>query len=196
MIDLNEARFLQGKEWEVFLAGMSQNRERLLRVLEAIRPTPEERERARRALTSHPLPLSVLVLTEDWCPDAIVNIPVLIRFIESVPDVRVRFFYRSEHPDLEEAYARENVYSIPVFSFFDRDWREVARFVEQSPTVARRKAEWMAQFPEAGRWRESDDPDERAKYRHLMTRRFAALIRWYEQGLWRATWNYLIDLLS
>ena len=192
----NDAQFSRGKDWETFLAEMTENRERLLRVLDAVRPTREDMERARKALSAHHHPLSVLVLTEDWCPDAIVNIPVLVRFVDPPPKAHVRFFYRSEHPDLREAYAAEGVHSVPVFSFFDSEGREIARFVEQSPTVARRKAEWMAQYPKAQRWRESNDPQEREKYRHLMARRFAALIRWYEQGLWRATWDYLVELLT
>ncbi len=191
-----DAQFSRGKDWETFLAEMTENRERLLRVLDAVRPTREDIERARKVLSAHPHPLSVLVLTEDWCPDAIVNIPVLVRFVDTPPKAHVRFFYRSEHPDLQEAYAAEGVYSIPVFSFFDSEGREIARFVEQSPTVARRKAEWMARYPEAQRWRESNDPQERQKYHQLMARRFAAMIRWYEQGLWRATWDYLVELLT
>lgn len=196
MVHLSEERFLQGKTWASFLAGMSQNRERLLRVLEAIRLTQEDVKRARHAVSLYPAPLSVLVLTEDWCPDAIVNIPVIFRFVDAVPDTRLRFFYRSENPDLEAAYAEEDVFSIPVISVFDAQWREVARFVEHAQEIARMKAEWMAQFPDAARWRHSSDPEDQARYRQLMARRFAVLVRWYREGLWRFAWEEILHLLE
>ncbi len=196
MISLSRERFEQGKTWDEFLAGMSQNKDRLLRVLEVVRPTEEEVEAARHAASRHQQPLSVLVLAEDWCPDAIVNIPVVVRFAEVVPDTEVRFFYRSENPDLEAAYAEDGVFSIPVISFFDARWREIARFVEHSAEAARRKAEWMAQHPEVTRLRNATSPEEREQYKQLMARRFVAIVRWYRGGLWRATWQDLIRLLE
>ena len=197
MIHLTEERFQQGKTWASFLGEMSQNRERLLRVLEAVQPTPDDVEAARRAAAFHAQPLSVLVLTEDWCPDAIVNIPVVFRFVDAIPHTRLRFFYRSENPDLEEAYAEEGVFSIPVISFFDAQRREIARFVEQTDEVARRKAEFMAQYPEAERWRHSTDPEEQARYKEILARRTAALLRWYRRdGLWRTVWQDFVRLLE
>ncbi len=197
MLVLDEEVYARGKTWATFLAEMRENRERLLRVLDAVRPTPEEIQTARETAMALPRPLSVLVLTEDWCPDAIVNIPVVVRLVEVLPQTRLRFFYRSEHPDLAAAYAAEGVTSIPVVSFFDASGREIGRWVEHSAEARVRKEAWMAQYPEAERWRRSPDPKEQAQWKALLARRFAAMVRWYRQeGLWRATWQELVALLQ
>lgn len=195
-MNITAEKYEEGKTWAAFLAGMTENRERLLRVLAAVQPTPEDIRAAQEAAAAWPKPLRVLVLTEDWCPDAIVNIPVVFRLVDALPGTHLRFFYRSEHPDLAEAYAREGVRSIPVVSFFDGHWREVARWVEHSRAVQERKAAWMAQYPDAERWRNSEDPEEQQRWRALMARRFVAMVRWYrEEGLWRATWEELVTAL-
>lgn len=189
-------KYHQGKPWATFLAEMSQNRERLLRVLDAVRLRPEDVRAAQEAAAGKEKPLRILVLTEDWCPDAIVNIPVVYRLAEALPGTHLRFFYRSEHPDLAEAYAAEGIHSIPVVSIFDGRWRDIVRWVEHSRAAQERKTAWMAQYPDAERWRTSDDPEDQRQWRALVGRRFVAMVRWYrEEGLWRATWEELLAAL-
>lgn len=195
-IPMTAERFLQGLTWPQYLEQMTVNRQRVEEVLAAIHPTETDIAAARAAANHHERPLALAVLTEDWCGDAVVNVPVVVRFAEAVPGTHLRLFIRSQHPDLEAAYAREEVLSIPTVSFFDARWREVARWVEHSREARQRKAEWMARYPEAEGWRRSTDPEDEGRWQRLLARRLVAMIGWYREGLWRATWEEMVSLLA
>ena len=80
--------------------------------------------------------LNVLVITEDWCGDALTNLPVLARMVEGAPNVEMRVFLRDQNPDLMDQYLNRGLFrSIPVFVFFDEDMNEVARFIERPPKI-------------------------------------------------------------
>ncbi len=192
-ISMSEDTYTQGLTWPEYLQQMTVNRQRILQVLDAIHPDEEEIEAARAAAEGHPGPLHILVMTEDWCGDAVVNVPVAVRLAEVLPNAQLRLFIRSQHPDLQAAYADEDVWSIPVISIFDGTWREIARFVEQSEEVRRRKEQWMSQFPQAPRWRASTDPEEKKRWTRLMARRLRDMMSWYKEGMWKSTWRALLQ---
>ncbi len=193
---MNETRFYQGLTWQAYLDQMTINKRRILGVLNAIQPDESDIQAARAAIAQHSPPISITILTEDWCGDAVVNIPVAVRFAEITPGTRLRLFTRSHNPDLEEAYALENIFSIPIISFFDGEWREIGRFVEHTPAARDQKAAWMAQYPEAEAWRHSSDPELRKRWQRLLSKRLLAMIQWYKAGLWRATWYAFIQALN
>jgi hypothetical protein len=100
--------------------------------LAAVRVTPEERA----AFSGRHEKLNVMVLTEDWCGDALTNFPVLARMVEGAPNVEMRVFLRDKNPDLMDQYLNRGLFkSIPVFVFFDKDMTEVARFTERPPKI-------------------------------------------------------------
>lgn len=125
-------RFMQGMTVEQYLARMGTNRERFLELLREIEIAPRDRD----ALARLGKKLNVLVITEDWCGDALYNFPVLIKLLEGNPNVQVRVFLRDQNPDLMDQYLNQGLYrSIPVFAFFDESMNELARFIERPPKV-------------------------------------------------------------
>ena len=74
------------------------------------------------------------MITEDWCGDALYNVPVLAKLVEGNPNVEMRIFLRDKNTDLMDQYLNQGMYrSIPVFAFFDENMNEVARFIERPP---------------------------------------------------------------
>jgi len=194
-ISLTEDLFSRGLTWPEYLQQMTVNRQRILQMLDTVRPTQEDIKTAIRASATHPAPLRILVMTEDWCGDAVVNVPVAVRLAQILPQAHLRLFIRSQHPDLQTAYAEEDVRNIPVISIFDGEGREIARFVEQAPEVRARKEAWMAQFPDAPQWRTSDKPEDKKRWTQLMARRLREMMKWYEEGMWKSTWNALVQAM-
>jgi hypothetical protein len=97
----------------------------------------------------------VLVLAEDWCGDVIANLPILGRIANEAGTLDLRVFLRDENDDLMSQYLNKGTYkSIPVFAFFDDDFREVGRFIERPDSVtelrAKRRAEIYASDPAFG----------------------------------------------
>jgi thioredoxin family protein len=129
---VTERRFVQGMTFQEYLGQMTTNKDKFTEALAAARVTPEERA----MFAGRHEKLNILVLTEDWCGDALTNFPVLARMVEGSPNVEMRVFLRDRNPDLMDQYLNRGLFrSIPVFVFFDGDMKEVARFIERPPKI-------------------------------------------------------------
>ena len=129
---VTKQRFAQGMTFQQYLDQMTTNKDKFVETLAAVQVAPQERA----AFADRRERLNVLVLTEDWCGDALTNLPVLAKMVEDVPNVEMRVFLRDQNPDLMDQYLNRGLYrSIPVFVFFDADMKELARFVERPPKI-------------------------------------------------------------
>jgi hypothetical protein len=125
-------RFEQGMTLSQYLEQMGTNREQFRTFLDEITIPAEDRT----AIDRLGRKLRCLVITEDWCGDALYNFPVLIKLVGDHPNVDMRIFLRDQNPDLMDQYLNQGLYrSIPVFVFFDEQMNEVARFIERPPAV-------------------------------------------------------------
>ena len=129
---VTKQRFAQGMTLQQYVDQMTTNKDKFLESMAAVHLRPEDRV----VFANRREKLHILVLTEDWCGDALTNFPVLARMIESAPNVEMRVFLRDHNPDLMDQYLNRGLYrSIPVFVFLDRDMKEVGRFVERPAKV-------------------------------------------------------------
>jgi len=127
---VTKERFAQGMTFQQYLDQMGTNKEKFVQFLGEIKIKPEDRAALDRLGTK----LKILVLTEDWCGDALYNVPVLARMVEGNPNIELRVFLRDKNPDLTNQYLNQGIYrSIPVFAFFDEGMNELARFIERPP---------------------------------------------------------------
>jgi len=127
---VTKERFAQGMTFQQYLDQMGTNKEKFVEFLNEITLKPEDKQ----ALQKLGKRLKVLVITEDWCGDALYNVPVLAKMVEGNPNVELRVFLRDKNPDLMDQYLNQGLYrSIPVFAFFDENMNEVARFIERPP---------------------------------------------------------------
>ncbi|MCA1318476.1 thioredoxin family protein [Bacillus tianshenii] len=70
--------------------------------------------------------LRVIVLTEDWCGDALLNNPILMKIADAA-DMDVRFILRDQNLELMDQYLTNGTArSIPIFIFIDQKGEEVA----------------------------------------------------------------------
>lgn len=103
----------------------------------------------------------LLVISEDWCGDAVNIVPVLARLAEAVPALDLRIITRDDHLDLMDAHLTDGrSRSIPVVLVLDED------FVEHG-WWGPRPSELQAWVMEEGLALPSDE-----RYRHV--RRFYA----------------------
>jgi hypothetical protein len=134
---VDRARWDKGISYDEFKAAMTRNQERFAENEGRVALDPE----TVRTFKSLPKPLRVLVLAEDWCGDVVANVPVLGRLAEEVPTLDVRIFYRDQNLDLMERWLNQGKYqSIPVFVFFDENFRELGHWIERPASVTERRA--------------------------------------------------------
>jgi Thioredoxin len=123
-------RFAQGLTFAAYLAQMRSNKERFEKRMADALITPADREAIRGRK------LRILVITEDWCGDALVGFPGLAKLVDGAPDVEMRVFLRDANPDVMDQYLKRGLYrTIPVIVFFDEQMNELARYMERQDVV-------------------------------------------------------------
>lgn len=91
--------------------------------------------------------LRVIVLTEDWCGDAMLNIPILLRICESAK-MNVRILPRDENEDLMNQYLTNGTSkAIPIFIFINEDGEEEAVWGPRAPQIQNVVDESRASLP-------------------------------------------------
>jgi hypothetical protein len=134
---LDRARWNKGITYDSFRAAMTRNQERFAQNEDRVALDPE----TVRVFKGLPKGLRVLVLAEDWCGDVVANLPVLGKLAKAVPTLDVRVFYRDQNLDLMERWLNQGKYqSIPVFVFFDENFRELGHWIERPASVTERRA--------------------------------------------------------
>jgi hypothetical protein len=69
---------------------------------------------------------NLLVLSEDWCGDAVNTVPVLARLAEIAPNLDLRILARDANLDLMDAHLTGTSRAIPVVLVLDADYVERA----------------------------------------------------------------------
>ncbi|MEO8560831.1 MAG: thioredoxin family protein [bacterium] len=66
----------------------------------------------------------LLVLSEDWCGDAVNTVPVVAKLAALAPNLDLRLLARDQNLDLMDAHLTGQSRSIPTVIAFDADFRE------------------------------------------------------------------------
>ena len=138
-------------------------------------------------------------MTEDWCGDSLLNLPILAHIIAAAPGMDLRVFPRSLWPQLDAYYRARDVTHIPVFSFLNADFQAPRTWVERPQLAHTRLAAWYAAHPDvtAARLDASLDPDaRRQRLRELTAGLLDEMEGWYNaQGAQQATIDEIKNLL-
>lgn len=170
-----------GLTLDEYVAGMKMNQANMTRRLASVQLTPVERE----AFARYDGLRHVLVMTEDWCGDAVMNLPIVARMVEALPCADLRVFVRTAVPELNAYYADQGVAHIPVVSFLQEDFRELGVWVERPRTADARRAEWMAAHPDFVFSKNPGQmaPEERQQWMRLLVEAMTEMETWYDNGI-------------
>jgi hypothetical protein len=150
-VTMNKQRFDTGLTYDAFKAAMTRNLDRIKANEEKVSLDPD----TLRFFKGLPRPIKVVALAEDWCGDVIANLPVLGVLARESGKLDVRIFYRDQNLDLMERWLNQGKFqSIPVFAFFDDDFRELGHWIERPASVtelrAKKRKEVFAKDPAYG----------------------------------------------
>ncbi len=118
----------------------------------------------------------LLVLSEDWCGDAVNSVPYVARLAERAPNLDLRVLGRDANPDLMDAHLTGTARSIPVVIAYDEQFVEGGWW---GPRPAALQA-WVF-----GEGQALDKPD---RYRHVRG--------WYARDRGRTTVDEVLQLLE
>ncbi len=118
----------------------------------------------------------LLVLSEDWCGDAVNTVPLVDRLAEAAPNLDMRILARDENPALMDTHLTGTSRSIPVVMVLDEAFHEHGWWGPRPLALQR----W---FHETGR---SMPPEER--YREIR--------RWYARDRGASTLAEVVALIE
>ncbi|WP_456272561.1 thioredoxin family protein [Bacillus sp. AK031] len=136
--------FEKGQTPREYIDSMEHNKEELLKVYQGFSIPDNEKENLKQLASKN---LSVIVLTEDWCGDAMVNLPILLKIAEAA-DMEVRTLNRDENLELMDQYLTNGTSrAIPIFIFIDKDYNETAVWGPRAAMVQQLVDEEKAKMP-------------------------------------------------
>lgn len=132
--------------------------------------------------------IRVIVITEDWCGDAMLNTPILLHLAEK-SNMEVRMLLRDQNLELMDQYLTNGKSrSIPIFIFIDEHGNEVTKWGPRAEYVQNFVDEIRKDLPD----QESDEYKE--KFNQMIKTMTQTFIT--EQSLWNEVYTSLKQTLS
>jgi hypothetical protein len=129
-----------------------------------------------RRVAAVPREWCLLVLSEDWCGDAVNTVPVVAKLVALSPNLELRVLPRDENLDLMDAHLTGTSRSIPVVILLDDEYRERAWWGPR-PTALQNSV--------SGEWRLLE---KSSRYREART--------WYARDRGRTTLDEVVSMLE
>jgi hypothetical protein len=115
-------RYLAAPDFEAMLGSATKNAE----LWAAVRRRAAVGEEYVRRVAALGGAWHLLVLSEDWCGDAVNTLPVLAKLAALAPNLDLRVLARDENPDLMQAHLTGESRTIPVVMALDDEFHERA----------------------------------------------------------------------
>ncbi|HZH61727.1 MAG TPA: thioredoxin family protein [Metabacillus sp.] len=136
--------YKNGLTKEVYINGMKVNKSEMLGIYDKF--SLNEKHRSRLAPFKNK-GLKAIVLTEDWCGDAMLNNPILLRIAEEI-GMEVRFVLRDSNLELMDQYLTNGTSrAIPIFIFLNSDGEEIAVWGPRAPKMQELVMEERSKLP-------------------------------------------------
>lgn len=130
----------------------------------------------------------VIVLTEDWCGDALINNPILMKIAEEL-HMSVRFILRDSNLELMDQYLTNGTArSIPIFIFIDDEGKEQAVWGPRAVEAQRFVDALRAELPP------NDAEDFQDKQKEMFKRVKQTYLE--DQDLWHSVTKSIIAKLK
>ncbi|GIP64411.1 thioredoxin [Virgibacillus pantothenticus] len=147
--------FEKGIEPDTYIEEMTKHKENLLTIYDHF-DLPDDHHFWEQVKERQ---LQVIVLTEDWCGDAMLNIPILLKLAE-VTDMNVRMLYRDQNLALMDQYLTNGKSrSIPILIFIDQHGNERTKWGPRAESIQAFVNEAQGTLPN----KESSDYQEKFK---------------------------------
>ncbi|MDQ0220360.1 thioredoxin family protein [Peribacillus cavernae] len=124
--------FEKGMTKDSYISSMQTHKENLQSVYEKFQLTEQDKLELASVKEKN---LRAIVLTADWCGDAMVNLPILMKMGEEA-NIDIRYLIRDENLELMDQYLTNGkARSIPIFIFINQAGEEVAKWGPRAPVV-------------------------------------------------------------
>lgn len=117
-ININETN--NPMKWNQYISEMKENQDDLKRISNKVLSDINLRNKVTE-LNQKLANSSIMILTEDFCPDSLFNLPVFILISELIPSIELNIFKRSENVNLNKEFISNGLDRIPAVLIFNKD---------------------------------------------------------------------------
>ncbi|MBS4175617.1 thioredoxin family protein [Bacillus sp. FJAT-49736] len=177
--------FEKGMTAKEYIDSMQVHKDSLLSIYDGFRLQKED-EAFLNALSEKGL--RAIVLTEDWCGDAMVNVPILLKLAEAA-NIDVHMLLRDQNLELMDQYLTNGTArSIPIFIFIDKTGNEVAKWGPRAPKIQEMVMELRSVLPS------KEDPSFDEKQKEVFAKMHAAFTQ--DTSVWETIYSSLKSTLN
>lgn len=196
-IRMTEDRFTSGYEPDEYLNNLRNYRSFVRKLDESVPEQMLHTDELKAAVAQFDKPVRATMMSEDWCGDAACNFPLLKNALAAA-GIPLRVFRGSETIELKEMYESEGDDHIPVFSFWDAEGAEIARWIEAPETIDAKKAAWKEERPAFMDLynRRNEDKEAAQEFAGLYRELLDTMGEWYRSGDWNETMREVIARLN
>ncbi|MFD1851195.1 thioredoxin family protein [Oceanobacillus bengalensis] len=164
-----------------YIDSMKMNKEGLEHIYKTFAPPEEDEAFINKTQEKQ---LRAIVLTEDWCGDAMLNIPILLKFAEKAT-IETRMVLRDQNLELMDQYLTNGKSrSIPIFIFIDKEGNEVAKWGPRAAEVQQFVDESRSSLP----------PQDADEYKEKAEAMYASFQETYQSN--QDFWNYVYQSIK
>jgi hypothetical protein len=147
---ITKARYYEGETFAEFMARPTTNHEMWVALYKRV-TIPIEISARVEALGGH---WHLLVLSEDWCGDAVNIVPIVAKLTESVSDMDMRILARDENLDIMDSHLTGTSRSIPIVILLNQKFQECGWWGPRPRALQKWVKEKGMQMPIDERYRE------------------------------------------
>ena len=126
-----DAKLLKnGSDWEEYLSSMTQNKENLDKQIKIVKSKLDLHEQIKN-LEAKLENKNLIVLTEDFCPDSLFNLPIFITMSELISNLSLTIYKRSENEYLNTICQNLGVMKIPALLITDTNLKIIYKWEEK-----------------------------------------------------------------
>ena len=126
-----DAKLLQnGLDWKEYLSSMTENQENFSKQIEIVK-SKKDLHNPMKKLESKLENKNFIILTEDFCPDSLFNIPIFIIISELISDLSLKIYRRSENQYLNTICNNLNLMKIPALLITDKSLKVLYKWEEK-----------------------------------------------------------------
>lgn len=147
---ITKARYCDGEAFADFMARPSTNHELWVGIAHRV-TIPLEISARVEALGGH---WHLLVLSEDWCGDAVNIVPIVAKLAESVSNVDLRILARDQNLDIMDSHLTGTSRSIPIVILLNKKFEECGWWGPRPRALQKWVTEEGMLLPKQDRYRE------------------------------------------
>ena len=126
-----DAKLLKnGSDWEEYLSSMTENKKNLDKQIQIVKSKLDLHEQIKN-LEAKLENKNLIVLTEDFCPDSLFNLPIFITMSELISNLSLTIYKRSENEYLNTICQNLGVMKIPALLIADSNLKIIYKWEEK-----------------------------------------------------------------